>query len=217
MLNYQFALLEYGMLFCNFSDAVSEGDGQRTIRCWKFFLMFLKGDGQRSCKYALEGLHIMCQIYALLSPREAHRLVWNRSVKAKHGIGGNIPLDLALEHFSRVLKQLIKNMGLNASNEKAVNRFAKAIGVTKQLMDNFDLDCKVLKRAGRPVAKAATGDLKKIVAELVKSDAFTMHADRTYKKYVNVESSLLSNFNMNSMFKWINLHKQTINLHKTAR
>ena len=51
-------------------------------------------------------------------------------------------------------------MGPNASNEKAVNCFAKAMGVTKQLMDNFDLDCKVLKRAGHHVAKAATCDLK---------------------------------------------------------
>ena len=72
MLNYQYPLLEYGMLFCNFSDAVSEGDGQRIIWFWKFFLMFLKGDAQRSTKYALEGLNIMCQIYALLSPRDAH-------------------------------------------------------------------------------------------------------------------------------------------------
>ena len=89
---------------CYFSTfVVSEGDGQRIIRCWKFFLLFLKGDGQRSCKYALEGLNIMCQIYALLSPRDAHRLIWNRSVKAKSEMGGNIPLDLALEHFNRVL------------------------------------------------------------------------------------------------------------------
>ena len=121
MLNYQYALLEYGMLFRNFSDAVSEGDGQRIMRCWKFFLLFLKGDGQRSCKYALEGLNIMCQLYALLSPRDAHRLIWNRSVKAKGGMGRNIPLDLTLEHFNPVLKQLIKNMGPNALNEKDVN------------------------------------------------------------------------------------------------
>jgi hypothetical protein len=46
MLSYQYALVEYGMLFRNFSDAVAEGDGQRIIRCWKFFLMFLKGDAQ---------------------------------------------------------------------------------------------------------------------------------------------------------------------------
>ena len=68
-------------------------------------------------------------------------------------------------------------MGPNASNERAVNRFAKATGVTKQLMDNFDLDCKVLKRAGHHVAKAATCDLKEVVAELVKNDVFTPRAD----------------------------------------
>ena len=39
--NYQHALLEYGMLFLNFCDAISEGDGSRILRCWKFFLMFL--------------------------------------------------------------------------------------------------------------------------------------------------------------------------------
>ena len=59
-------------------------------------------------------------------------------------------------------------MGPNASNEKAANRFAKAMVVTKQLIDKFDLDCKVLKRAGHHVAKAATCDRKKVVAELVK-------------------------------------------------
>ena len=118
MLSYQLALLEYGMLFMNFSDAISQGDGERIIRCWKFFLLFLKNDGQRSNKYTIEGLTIMCQIYALLLPKDAHRLIWNRSVKAKHGLGGNIPLDLALEHYNRVLKEVIKKMGPNASSEK---------------------------------------------------------------------------------------------------
>ena len=33
MLNYQYALLEYGMLFLIFCDAVSEGDGERINRC----------------------------------------------------------------------------------------------------------------------------------------------------------------------------------------
>lgn len=53
MLNYQHPLLEYGMLYRNFCDAVSEGDGQRINQCWKFFLLFQKMDGQ-SCKYALD-------------------------------------------------------------------------------------------------------------------------------------------------------------------
>jgi hypothetical protein len=54
-------------------------------------------------------------------------------VKAKNGMGGNIQIDLALEHYNSVLKQIIKNMDPNASNKKAVSRFAKAIGVTQLL------------------------------------------------------------------------------------
>lgn len=42
MLSYQKALLEYGMLILNFWDAISEGDGDHVVRCWKFFLLYLK-------------------------------------------------------------------------------------------------------------------------------------------------------------------------------
>ena len=48
--NYQLALLEYGVLFISFTDAISEADGLRIVRCWKFFLMFMKMDGAQSRK-----------------------------------------------------------------------------------------------------------------------------------------------------------------------
>ena len=86
--NYQLALLEYDMLFINFTDAISEADGLRIVRCWKFFLMFMKMDGAQSRKYALEGLHLLSQVYTTLSPRDAHRPIWNRSVTAKHAWNG---------------------------------------------------------------------------------------------------------------------------------
>ena len=110
--------------------------------------MFLKVNGAHSRKYALEGLHLISQVYAILSPMDAHRLIWSRSVNAKYGMGGNIPLDLALEHYNTVLKEVIKKMGPNASNKTAIARFCKSISINKQLMDNFDLDCKVLKQSG---------------------------------------------------------------------
>ena len=76
-------------------------------------------------------------------------------MKAKYGLGENIPLDLALEHYNRLLKEVIKKMGLKGSNEKGVNRLCmrRSIGVTKQLMDNFDQDCKLFKRSGHHVKK----------------------------------------------------------------
>ena len=75
MLCYQRSHLDYGMLVLNFLDGISEGDGERVVRCWKFFLMYLKHHGGSS-KYALEALYLMFQINVLLSPQEAHRLVW---------------------------------------------------------------------------------------------------------------------------------------------
>ena len=99
-------------------------------------------------------------------PQRCSSLVWNHSVKAKYGAGGNIPLDLALEHYYRVLKEVIKRMGPNASNEKAVNRFCKAIPTNKELMDNFDYICKVLRRSGKHVKTVASNDFIKIVEEL---------------------------------------------------
>ena len=104
MFNYQTSLLDIGLILLNFFDAVSEGDGKRVFRCWKFMLLYLKNDGSRSRKYALEGLYLICQFHAILSPRDANRLIWNRFHKGKYGMGGNIPLDLALEHYNNTIK-----------------------------------------------------------------------------------------------------------------
>jgi len=67
-LNYQICLLEYGMMLKNFHDAISEADGERILRQWKYMLMYFRADGQSSAKYALESLYILLQYYALLFP-----------------------------------------------------------------------------------------------------------------------------------------------------
>lgn len=42
MYNYQKQLIEFGMLRMNVRDAISEGDGSRVVRRWKFLLLYLK-------------------------------------------------------------------------------------------------------------------------------------------------------------------------------
>ena len=69
MYNYQRALLEYGMVIINFLDAISEGDGARLLRNWKFLLLYFQHD-TGSQKYSLEALYLMFQVYALLSPKQ---------------------------------------------------------------------------------------------------------------------------------------------------
>ena len=126
------------MLWRNFGDAVSEGDGDCIVRCWKFLLLYLKADGDSSRKYCLEALYFLCQINCLLSQREAYRLVWNRSVKMKTGLGGNIPIDLAMEHYIRIVKLLKRKLGPNQNNNHTFQRYIKALGFTKVLLEGYD-------------------------------------------------------------------------------
>ena len=92
MYNYQKSLLEIGMLIMNIQDAISEGEGGRVVRCWKFLLLYLKHDNG-SQKYSLEVLYLMFQINGILSPRSAYQLIWNRFTKLRHGHAGHISLD----------------------------------------------------------------------------------------------------------------------------
>ena len=81
MYNYQCSILEYLMLLRDFQDGVSEGDGARILRCWKFLLLYRKADGPSSRKYCLKGLYLSFQVHCLLSAGEFYRVIWNRSVK----------------------------------------------------------------------------------------------------------------------------------------
>ena len=217
MYNYQSSLMEYLMLIRNFQDAISEGDGERIIRCWKFFLPYLKADGAGSRKYCLEGLHLLIQVYCTLSKRDAYRLMWNRSVKAKTGLGGNIPLDIALEHYIRIIKVLRRKLGPNQTNAHIMQRYIKAMVVNKKLVDNFDNMSETLKASGKHVKKAAKEDKIKIVKELMNEEAFTNKKSRRYTYYQHCKDSLLADFDIHDYYIWIHNHKKQIAEKKTAR
>ena len=163
MLAYQKALLEYSMLVLNFWDAIAEGDGERILRCWKFFLMYLKHQGGSATKYSLEALYLIFQVYALLSPQAAHRLIWNRGVKIRIS-GVNIPLDLCLEFFNKTMKEALKKLGPSAT-QRSLDRISHSLGVTTDLMKVFDSSLSVFKRSGKHIKKSAANDIGKIVKE----------------------------------------------------
>ena len=107
----------------------------RVIRCWKFFLLYFKHDGG-SQKYSLEILYLMFQIYALRSPRSAHQLICNRFNKTKNSASANIPLDANLELHNRVMKEVLKKLGPNASRKPMV-KICDAMHMSKALMEKL--------------------------------------------------------------------------------
>ena len=216
MYNYQVSLMEYGMIIKNFYDAVSEGDGGRVFLYWKFMLLYLKNDGTRSKKYALEAFCMMCQFYCLLSERGAHRLIWNRFIKNFGGLGGNIPLDLGLEHLNRLLKNVLRTLVPNATNHYAVGRYCKALVTTKKLIEQWYKTGAYIRHSGKHVAHQATNDIKKVVKELMDNRAMKFTKGRQYHHYRSIKHSLIADFDMTAMFKWINEHKRLVHLNKIA-
>ena len=216
MYNYQCSFLEYAMIIINFFDAIKEGDGKRVIWCWKFELPYLKNDSG-SPKYALEALNIFLQIHGLLSAQDSHSLIWNRFHCNKSGRRHNIPLDLSLEFVNRLLKEVVRKLGPNATNTHAVDRYCKAVDITKPVLENFDRQCSITSRSGKHSHMSVTADLQKVLQELVEQQAFSVTPGRRYYHYSNCKSSILQDFNIQDMFNWIDKHKRDIVKGRKAR
>ena len=121
--NYSRLLCHYAALVSEFTDAWSEGDGERVLRCWKIFMLHFYSD--RRTKYALEALRLQFQL-ATLPPDLVHQLTWGRFINTHGGPGHNIPCDLHNEHVNRLFKEIVGNMGANFT-EQANTRAAQPL------------------------------------------------------------------------------------------
>ena len=63
VLRFRFYSLEYGMTLRNFHDAISEADGARILRQWKFFVRYFRADGPPSQKDALEKFVVFIVVF----------------------------------------------------------------------------------------------------------------------------------------------------------
>eukprot|EP00794_Sanderia_malayensis_P018471 gene18471-20322_t len=138
--------------------------------------------------------------------------------QTRNGYGGNIPLGLMLEHFNNTMKNVIKQLGPNNTNNKAVDRYAKAITTNMKLMENFDQEFKLKRRSGKhnPAASIAT-DLQKIVNQLVSQDEQQYKNGRSNRHFTNTNPSLLDDFKIQDMYSWIETHKKNMYLKRGRR
>ena len=212
---YSCSLLTQRLLFTNFLDATSEGDGERSIRCWKFFLLHFKEE-KSTMKYSLEAPYLLFQVYSLLPPAEAHSLVWNPTVNNKREPGKNVALDLDLEHDNDDLKQPIKNFGPSVT-EDALRRISHGQQRSKTMLGCLDREILVKQRSGKHVSADYTKDLGMVVNSLTVELVFHQTPGRHYKWFTNFARDPLSRIDMSNLFQWINKHKKNIVLGRKAR
>ena len=63
---YTRELISLGLLLLDYKDAVREGDGDRIMIMWKYFMLIFKATGHTN--YALEAQTLLSQYYVILPP-----------------------------------------------------------------------------------------------------------------------------------------------------
>ena len=207
--SYNCALLTDGLFFLNFLDAISEGDGQRLMRQYKYMLLYCRSDGQHSTKYALECLYQSFCVTSLLSPRDCERFVWNRTENNRGGRGNNIPHDLEVEHSNRFSKEGIKNVGPNIS-EKAVQRISNSESGTRSMLDGVDGSISRSHGSGQHTRSSTEKDLDELIKHAVQTEVFARKPFRQYDHFKNFERDPFKNIDLSALYSWINQHKRNI-------
>ena len=215
MFNYNAALLSEGLFFLNFLDAVSEGDGMRIIRQYKYLMLLCKADDPHSVKYALESLYQLILTNGL-SEKEAEIFVWNRTVNNHGGRGNNIPHDLEVEHSNNFNKQAYGNLGVNLT-EKAVTRICQAEKPVKAVIGKVDKILQRSIRSGKHVQHFPVVDLDELVKKLVENGVFSYKEGRSYRHFKGFERDVLANLDMSKCYTWINDHKNKFSSGVKAR
>ena len=194
MFNYNAALLSEGLLFLSFLDAVSEGDGMRIIRQYKYLMLLCKADDPHSVKYALECLYQLILSNGL-SAKEAEIFVWNRTVNNHGGRGNNIPHDLEVEHSNNFKKQAYGNLGVNLT-EKAVTRISQAEKPVKAIIGKVDKLLQRSIRSGKHVQHFPVVDLDELVKKQVENGVFSYQEGRSYRHFKGFERDALANLSV---------------------
>ncbi|XP_048589438.1 uncharacterized protein LOC116618156 [Nematostella vectensis] len=213
---YNCSLLSDGLLFMNFLDAIAEGDGLRIVRQFKYFLLHFKVDGIHSHKYALESLYQSFLFTALLSPRDAERFIWNRTVNNCGLVGRNIPLDLDVEHSNKFLKQAFKNLGPNLT-EAAVTRICRAENSSRAILASLDSSIQRSSGSSEHTCRSTERDLETLVNSCITNKVFTPQDNRHYVYFRDFQRDPFASLDMSELYKWINKHKKNIECGLKAR
>ena len=197
---YSCETLTLGLLFLEFKDSIREGDGDRDMRAWKYFLLIFKAAGRKN--YAIEALTMLTQYHITLPPRLAEQLKWSRFINTHSTTAHNISCDLHMEHMNKIAKVAIDGLRANKS-EKAITRVGKAIGTMTSTLDNFDTINDVPEESGAHSMKSNEKDLHKVVNQLVKSRVFDIIPGRKHKSFPNIKTNYIRTLPEQGLKDWM--------------
>ena len=200
VLEYSREMLSLGLLLLEFKDAVREGDGDRDLLVWKYFMLLFKATGRKN--YAIEALTLLSQYHLTLPPSLAEQLKWSRFVNV-HGIAGhNISCDLHMEHLNRLVKTAVEGLGANKT-WKAISRVGRGIGMLAAVTSSFDKDVGVPVPSGKHSDKSKNADLEAIVNQLMESSVFDPSTTSKHRSFSTIKANLIRTLEEKALKDWM--------------
>ena len=178
-------VLSLGLLLLEFNDSVSEGDGNRILRCWRYFLPLFKASDRTN--YSVEAFTLLAQEKLLLSPRMVMQLKWSGTINIHGRPGKNIPADLHMEHLNRECKDAISGLGANITDH-SIQCVGKCLGRVQSTLLQFDTVNNVKKESGHHTSHTTDIDMGKLLQQ---SSVFESKAGRTHRSFPKLSTNLV--------------------------
>ena len=187
---YASDLLSLGLLLMEFLDGICEGEGQRIIHCWRYFLLLFKAANR--VNYSIEAFSLLVHYQFLLPPRIAMQLMWSRTVNTHGRPGKNIACDIHMEHLNREAKKCITGLGANITDE-AVQRIGRSIGHIVKILKHFDDINDIKQPSSRHSRQSCEKDMHLLLTQLHDvSGVFDSHPGRAHSNFPKHQASVTS-------------------------
>jgi L1 cell adhesion molecule like protein len=197
---YAKEVLSLGLLLMEFTDAVREGDGERIIRCWKYFLLLFKSSERTN--YSVEAFNLLLELEYVMTPRMRQQLTWERTINVHGKSGRNISMDLHMEHINRECKQAMGVLGSNI-NDSSVARIGKSIGELMKISQQFDKVNDLKEESGRHRRRTVEGDMKKLLTELNAMKVFDHIPGRKHSNFKKMQVNMMRKLSVKSLESWM--------------
>ena len=203
-------VLSLGLLFMEFKDAIREGDGERIIRCWRYFLPLFKCADRKN--YSVEAFNLLFEYEYAMTERMKQQLVWERTINVRGKPGRNVPMDLHMEHINKHCKQSMGNLGSNIS-EKSVSRIGRCIGELMQVTHQFDAVNKVREDSGHHPTRTVAQDIRKLLAQLhTETKVFDYVRGRKHSTFKKMQVNMTRGLKVTKLKEWMDqqVHKYKV-------
>lgn len=203
--NYGNQILQLGLLFKDLIDMIHMPERVRGIRLLKLAMMYFKIYNNLS-KYALEILRLLVHQLCTLSEKGSNEEFYAMFVNTGGKFETHIPADRRMEYLVKEVKQHVKHMYSNKTEENISNR-TRAISGIREISVNFDQQSGVIIRSKKHSDKSSKEDELAILSDLRDIRPFHCQPGRKHSCFGEMSSSVVQNLDVDHYHNWINTRK----------